>query len=1260
MALLAVAAATIFVSTIVTNSNLTGAEITEDSRLTEQEALAQRAANSGLELALSQVHRDFDGWRSVLNSAGGAGAAFEATAAGPTAGPIVVAATGTVDTTSFDVYRMMARLASLPAALTIDAAVTDVTLTGTDWLISGRDTPLFSEPTHTEGYGLAGTRVPAVWAGSADTETAFQDALTNSTRDQVRGVNDNADIVQSLSGDLSVLVAEAKSSVTNDYAQPQTFSNASFGSLGSPVIVRVQGDASFAGTSTGYGMLIVEGDLQVRDTFEWHGLLVVEGEDEMKVDLGGEATIYGAVYVDHESTQAPACVDAADQQRQALAAVAPLASFPARSGRGTQTRTIAWPGYPSVEVQTQLSKSGGRYRQAEVGGTTLQGAAQDATVGGVSTGNSDINNPDYTGPRDLQLLSVHPGLASNWTQSDVRFTFDAAMTQPFYLHVFDLDQVSMTIKAYDENGDRVSTASWSLSNSMDVLLTSGQADDVVYEWDAQAGSIRPSQYGDTEMIAGQLLVSNFAEVREIRVEMRNATRNRGELVYLALSTEPLADTNVRICPPEGGAPGGPAQAAPPVHIGDTQTPQYAGWASDDHTGQLMYYIVEDGQTTQHIEGSFAGIEEPGNTDIVDAEAMTFADDGTLYFINDGESHPSGDANQRNALYRVAPSQFDGNPNTPVQVHRVGGVRQTQTSNEVMGLLFQDDVLYGLSLSSDRIYRMNTSTGEAVTYRTFSDQGRSWGGLTRGIDGTVYMLGNRSGQSPELWRFDNFPDGTPTRLVTLSGVGFSEAMSAHPDGSLYILEGGSQGGDRVVRVNPKDGTFTTQALSHEDVQAFAFYFQGEAQALGVDIVAPLAGLAKKTGIGTHTHAVSWSGQPDLTITSQLKKLSGYYLMWAEVGGTTLAGMAQEADRDEVNLGYVDINNPDYTGPENLQLFRVGPGASAASSGGRTEADVRIAFSEAFTQPFHLHVMDLDWGPMTIEAYDADGRKISTASWTLSKTTDLLLEDGEAESVTYQWDADQGRLVPTSFRDSEVIAGQLTINNYEDVREIRMRHWSESTWIEYFSDFVMIGISVEPLYEQVEKPLHFTMANDAEIYYSSEALGQLAALLPSLEGTSRIVEYDQFGMDLRAVFEHAQDQGGGSVAGAPTPRQEDENRVLVCIDGLERKVSSLGLSTYLARGATEGACPRVTGETGLPSNPNTVIDICYQERSKRIRAGDADYWLGLGARLGACSAPPQERAGVVPTLGGGDNDDDDDDDDDDQDDDDDDDRDDDDDD
>ena len=205
VAFLAVAAAGVLFTTFAAGTFTAGSEIAEDARLTEQEVLAQRVANNGLELAISQVHRDFEGWRSTIAPSADGASSFKAMAGGTAAGPVVVAATGTVDTTSFDVYRMMARLASLPAAVTLSADTAAVILSGTNWAISGRDTPSFSETARTEGYGLAGANVPAVWAHTAATEAAFRAALSGSTREQMRGVADHSDIVQSLSGSMGAI-----------------------------------------------------------------------------------------------------------------------------------------------------------------------------------------------------------------------------------------------------------------------------------------------------------------------------------------------------------------------------------------------------------------------------------------------------------------------------------------------------------------------------------------------------------------------------------------------------------------------------------------------------------------------------------------------------------------------------------------------------------------------------------------------------------------------------------------------------------------------------------------------------------------------------------------------------------------------------------------------------------------------------------------------------------------------------------------------
>ncbi|MEM9998361.1 MAG: hypothetical protein AAF809_11720, partial [Bacteroidota bacterium] len=1142
VAFLAVAATALFVSTLTANSYFTGAEITEDARLTEQEVIAQRVANSGLELAISQVRRDFDGWRSTLASAGGAASTFNAAAAGTAAGPVVVASTGTVDTTSFDVYRLLARLASLPAAVTLDADTAAVTFSGTGWVISGRDTPSFSEKARTEGYGLAGTRVPAVWAQTSATEAALRSALTNTTRPLVRGVSDDTDIVQSLSGSVSTLVAEAKGAITNDYAQPQTFANASFGSVGNPVIVRVQGDASFSGTSTGYGMLIVEGGLQVRGTFEWHGLIFAEGTGDMVVDLGGRATVYGAVYVDHTDTHAPVCVSETARQQAATAAVAPFASFPSQAGTGTRTNTIAWPGFPSVEVRAELSKSGGSYSGAEVKGATLQGAAQAAVYSGVSTGLSDINNPDYTGPRDLQLLSFSPGEADGWAEVNLRLTLDAAMTEPFYLHLLDLDHMPLTIEAYDASGSRVSTASWASAEATDLLLQGGQAENISYRWNGATGDFRPSRYVDAEIIAGQLLVSNFNEVRQIRIRMRNTQSGLVDGVYLGLSTEPLTDSSISICPPGGSAPGGGTTppghpgthtGSHPVHVGDTQTPGYAGWASDDHTGNLLYYTIDINQATKFNEGQLLGIQETQRFDVVDVEAMTFADDGSLYFINDGDPY-SG--TQRNGLYRIDPSQLDGNPNTPVQTQRIGGREYSGASNDddVMGLIFQDDVLHGITLASGRILRLSTTTGAITEVGTFDDQGRTLGGLTRGSDGKVYFLGNQGNHDVELWRFDNFPQGNPTKVSTLTGIRYSEAISAHPDGFLYVLEGGSTGGTKVARVNPSDGSFTTQMLSHEDVQAFAFYFAGESQAIGTHIVAPLTALPRMDGPGTYNHTVGWPGHPSIQVQGSITASDSSDPNVFMFGSTLAAEVDYSVSTDYAHVHAAEINNPAYTGPRNLPVFRFNAGNTVGNT-----ATVRFTFDEALTQPYYLHVIDLDRAPVTITAFDANGNRVPTTSWRAPEAVDLWLDNGVEDAYTYTWNPSAGTLTPDQTDDKEIYSVQLALGNYADVRSINIEFVNQLG----VHDNIRLGFSAEPFYEEQRTALQYTMRDQAQVYYSAEALGQLAALLPSVKQASWITEYDQFGMDLRAIF----DDGQGQSDAANQPRREDANRVLVCIDG-----------------------------------------------------------------------------------------------------------------
>ncbi|MEM8559749.1 MAG: hypothetical protein AAGG50_18160, partial [Bacteroidota bacterium] len=972
------------------------ADIKADSQLTETELLAQRTAHTGLALALSQVRRDFEGWRQYLNPGtpvAATGGTFRATASGTVAGPVVVAASGTVDTTAFDVYRLLARLAEVPAAVTITSDSTVATLSGGGWVVSGRDTPSFSQLVREEGYGLAGTRVPGVWTSTEQTAGAVTDALTLLTRDQMRGVTDRSDVTRAgTEAVLRALAAEAKGAVTDAYTGDQTFSGQAFGSLGNPVVVRVAGDATFTGQTVGYGVLLVEGDLVASGDFEWHGLVVAEGVGALDVTLAGEAKVYGALYIDHDS-----------------------------------------------------------------GGTTT---------------------------------------------------------------------------------------------------TTGDA---------------------------------------------------------------------------------------PIVIGGGEYGTHTLWASVDQEGALYYYTPDDtGALVRQREGALVGIQEPrvGDDDVTDIEAMTFADDGTLYFVNNANYGGASDHPDNLALYRVAASEFDGNSATPLRAERIGPTRQASEQDEVRGLFFHNGTLYGTSAWNHWIYRMDLNTGEATRYRQFDGPGWQWYSLMRAPDGHVYTLrringGDYLSDTHEIWRFESFPDGNPTRVSEIAGIQRSDALTAHPDGYFYMLTGSDSGGDRLLRIDPADGSYTALPAPEADTQAFTYHYAGEEAAMDTGTtVAPFASVPRRSNVETFQHTARWPGNPDVAVDVTVEQIAGGPRN-VIVEGTTLEGAAQAASLGFNNdTGHTDINNPDYTGPRDLQLLRVTPGNMSAA----TRIEVRMTLSEAFTQPFYLHVLDLDFAPLAFEAYDASGNRISTAGWTLSKSLDLLLSNGQADAVNYRWDGQQGQLEPTVYKETEMIGGQLTVPNFADVREIRVLYEARR------NEIFMLGLSSVPLYGASAtttngEPLQYTQRDNAAVYYSTEALGQLVPLLPTARQSAWVVEYDAFGMDVRALLDDAQTPAPN--AEAPLPRREDASRVLVCIDGRERKVSLVGLELYLAQGATEGACAASGGSVGqgVPVDPRAMVSICHEGRTKQVRAGDLAFWLGRGAREGACGVAP---SAPVPDRGGDRDDDDDDDD------------------
>lgn len=272
----------------------------------QEELLARRMAQSGLDMALSKTHRDFDNWRSGYDTTSYKSGTFAVNASGPATGPVVLTAEGTYGDATYRIETNIGRLAPSPAAVLLNADTALVSLGGSSWLITGRDTPTSG----TEGWGR-GSFVNGIWAKTNGIQTAFEDASPGSEASNIRGELPEHDIISDdLATDLDAFYSEAYNLATTVYDGDQTFSGTTtLGSPSAPEIVLVKGNASFSGDARGYGMLLVEGDVQASQNAEWHGLIFAAGTGEMTVSFAGNAKVYGATYVTHVSGAGDVNVD---------------------------------------------------------------------------------------------------------------------------------------------------------------------------------------------------------------------------------------------------------------------------------------------------------------------------------------------------------------------------------------------------------------------------------------------------------------------------------------------------------------------------------------------------------------------------------------------------------------------------------------------------------------------------------------------------------------------------------------------------------------------------------------------------------------------------------------------------------------------------------------------------------------------------------------------------------------------------------------
>ncbi|GAB5519817.1 MAG: hypothetical protein RhofKO_20680 [Rhodothermales bacterium] len=266
-----------------------------------EEVIASRISESALNIAISKAERDFSSWRAGYGDTQFNDGAFNVQVTGPATGPIQIVSDGAFERGEFRVSKTLMRLAKTPAAVMLNADSAVVTLQGTNWRISGRDTPAaWRAQTMQEGHGR-GNVANAFWAKSDKVRQAMYDVAGPQRMDLIRGQVDQNDMVGGdLTLDPSTLWDEAEARASVVYDAAQTFSpGTQIGSLYDPKVTHVKGDATFEGASGGHGVLLVEGNLVADDDFEWHGLVLARGEGTMKVALNNKARVYGALLVDH-------------------------------------------------------------------------------------------------------------------------------------------------------------------------------------------------------------------------------------------------------------------------------------------------------------------------------------------------------------------------------------------------------------------------------------------------------------------------------------------------------------------------------------------------------------------------------------------------------------------------------------------------------------------------------------------------------------------------------------------------------------------------------------------------------------------------------------------------------------------------------------------------------------------------------------------------------------------------------------------------
>ena len=255
----------------------------------EGEVLAREAATSAFNLVVGNVKSDFSGYRESLSGMTYRDAQYDISATDGADDDVVITATGKYDGFAYRITGSVERGGQrLLDALTIDGAVTNPDFRGS-YSVTGVDYKL-------DGSRAVGPDVRGILVTNSSSFTSIQ---AEASRTQVTGLEGTLDVVydnpHTSLDELESAIRNYSGSALVVESGNTTFSSGTLGSLKSPKVVRVSGNATLAGNFVGYGILYASGNITFEGNANWNGIVFGNHAEGGLHSFSNDSAVFGSV-----------------------------------------------------------------------------------------------------------------------------------------------------------------------------------------------------------------------------------------------------------------------------------------------------------------------------------------------------------------------------------------------------------------------------------------------------------------------------------------------------------------------------------------------------------------------------------------------------------------------------------------------------------------------------------------------------------------------------------------------------------------------------------------------------------------------------------------------------------------------------------------------------------------------------------------------------------------------------------------------------